>query len=93
MVCRPFPFQVLGSNLVLEDLKLSLALSLVQLSQSQGLIQLQSLTTQRYYLVHLQSFHPLSVKAFTFKMCCMTIVCLHSLQSQEQQLRSLVSNT
>jgi len=59
-MCSPLSFQVLGSNFVLQDLKLALPLSLVQLSQSQTLTQLQCLTTQRHNLVHLPTYHPTS---------------------------------
>lgn len=54
--CSPLPLQVLGGNLVLEDLEVALALRLVQLSQPQALIQLQRLTAQRHNLVHLHIY-------------------------------------
>lgn len=53
--CSPLPLQILGGNLVLEDLEVALALGLVQLSQPQALIQLQRLTAQRHNLVHLHT--------------------------------------
>ena len=49
----PLSLQVLGSNLVLEDLELPLAVSFVQQGQPEAFLQLQRLTAQRHNLVHL----------------------------------------
>lgn len=53
----PLSLQVLGSNLVLEDLQLALTLSLVKQRQSEALLQLQCLASQRHNLIHLCCNH------------------------------------
>ena len=75
--CLPLPLQVLGSNLVLEDLQLPLALGLVQLSQPESLIQLQCLTAQGHNQVHLHQQHQECQVCLT----ATSVVCKHAAAS------------